>query len=190
MEWVALMRLTVGLILLSAALAKAWSLSSFEAAIANYDLVPKRYHWAVARIVVLAELIVSGLLLAGWQPGVASVGAAGLLLAFAGAVAINLRRKRTIDCGCLGRAVELRMGWLSTAATGLLGVSLLVTFDHPGLRVLFPIGVSSINASTRLVLVTAALLLAITYWLIAYAQYVTELIEDALGETTTVEVPR
>lgn len=147
----------IGLLFLMAALAKLRDRSGFQAVLAGYRLVPQGALGVVATLLPLAELAVAAALLAGMRPALA--GAAALLLLFAGAVAINLRRGRTrIDCGCGGAdgrrpisaglvgqdlilaalalaalAVPTTPGgalWLGSAAVGLLFFVLSLTFDR------------------------------------------------------------
>jgi hypothetical protein len=90
----------------------AWA--EWPGVLRNYRLLPEFLVTPTAIAIVLGEaLIAAGL---SWLPAraPAAVAAALLLLVFAGAMAINIRRGRShIDCGCFGtrgRGTRLRVG--------------------------------------------------------------------------------
>jgi len=108
--------LTVGFVLLFAhAAAGKWrSVSEFSAVLANYRLLPARLVGACALLVPALESVVALLLLApATRPAAATLGVA-LLLAYATAIAVNLRRGRfDLDCGCAGPADRRPIaGWM------------------------------------------------------------------------------
>lgn len=95
----------VGLVFLTAALAKLRSRALFPGVVANYRLLPEALVAPVAITLPLIELGIGLALVAGF--GLAAAPAIAMLLAFAAAMAINIGRGRAhIDCGC-GRS-ELR----------------------------------------------------------------------------------
>ncbi len=103
-------RIGIACIFLTAAVGKLRHLTVFEGVLANYRLLPR---WAVAPLHVLlplAEIAVAVSLLI--VPQVAAPSAALLLLVFAAAMAVNLRRgRRDIDCGCHQSALRQRLSW-------------------------------------------------------------------------------
>lgn len=116
----------------------------FTSDLANYRLLPPRLVVRVGRALPAAEVVVGVGLLVGALPSI-FLGAAALLLAFAAAVAVNLRRGRSIACGCRGGVTPIR--WrivitnlvLAAAAVVGIGVSasgVLPTLlgDAPGLQ--------------------------------------------------------
>jgi len=117
------------LLFASAALHKLRDLRSFAEAFRAYQLLPDaaaRLAWLVPGL----ELTVAvGLLATVSRPGAGAAGAA-LLLGYACAIAINLRRgRRDLACGC-GAAQERRpiaawMVWRNLVLAVLLGVVLL-----------------------------------------------------------------
>lgn len=118
----------LGLTLLFAvgAVTKARHFARFSAQLAEYRLVPERVVTLAAAIVTLSEALIA--LALPW-PGLqdaASLTAAGLLLIYAAAIAVNLLRRRDyIDCGCgdtpvlLTPWLLLRNGVLAAAALAL-----------------------------------------------------------------------
>ncbi len=79
----------------------------FEAALANYRLLPHAMEKSVARLVPLCEWACAGGLLCSSTRTFAAIGLVLLLCLFTGAIAINLMRGRTnIDCGCFGPALR------------------------------------------------------------------------------------
>ncbi len=95
----------VGLVFLTAGIAKLRGRRIFPGVVANYRLLPDALVAPVAAVLPVAEVVLGAGLLAGVS--VAAVPVIGLLLLFAAAMAVNIGRGRAhIDCGC-GRS-ELR----------------------------------------------------------------------------------
>ena len=94
-------RACVGLVFLLAAVQKAMHWRVLPAVIGNYRLLPRFVVLPAAALLPPAEMILAILLLSGqFQPWPAFA-AMALLMLFAAAMAINLRRGRDhIDCGC------------------------------------------------------------------------------------------
>ena len=118
-------RIGVACIFLTAAVGKLRHLTVFEGVLANYRLLPR---WAVAPVHVLlplAELAVGvGIVI---FPQLAAPAAALLLLIFAAAMAVNLRRGRTdIDCGCHQSALRQRLSWTLVGRNGVLALLALL----------------------------------------------------------------
>lgn len=103
--------LTAGIFLPSAA-SKLRAMDEFEGVLADYRLLPEFLVRPVARALPVLELAAGLLVLLPPTRPAGGALAAGLLLIFALAMAVNLARGRTeIDCGCfLGRQKE-RIGW-------------------------------------------------------------------------------
>ena len=128
-------RVCLALVFVTAAAGKLPHAAVLEGVVANYRLLPGRLVRPAARALPWAELAVGLALPAPIVGPVAVVAAIGLLLVFAWAMAVNLKRGRAhIDCGC--RRPELRQplqwslvgrnlvlaGWLAIGlAAGLLG---------------------------------------------------------------------
>lgn len=101
----------LGLILTHAAIAKLRHRAVLAGVVANYRLVPEVLVGPVAHALPLVELALGLALLAGGQR-LAVAPAALLMLVFAGAMAINLRRGRShIDCGCGGPQLRQTLSW-------------------------------------------------------------------------------
>lgn len=99
------LRGTVALLLVGAALHKLRDLASFRFALSGYSLLPT---WAIAPAAFLFAIVEAALapaLLLPQTAGAAALTAAALLLVYAAAIGINLARgRRHIDCGCSGPA--------------------------------------------------------------------------------------
>src|SRR5919198_1431753 len=89
-------------------------------AVRNYRLVPERAGELIGRTLPAVEVAAGALLAVGL--GVRPVAAllALFLVAFSVAVAVNLLRGRTIDCGCFGPVAERRITWLTVARNAIL----------------------------------------------------------------------
>ncbi|MBB4613584.1 MauE/DoxX family redox-associated membrane protein [Novosphingobium taihuense] len=89
----------IGTLFLTAGLAKLRSRRVFPGVVANYRLLPPALVGVVATLLPPAEVVIGACLIVGIGP--AAIPAAGLLLVFAAAMAVNIRRGRShIDCGC------------------------------------------------------------------------------------------
>ncbi len=102
-------RLIVGGVLLVAGLAKIRSgPTRFLQAIVGYDLLPRPLAALMASALPWLEVLVGGLLLLGWWTPLAALLGAGLLLVFAGAVAISLLRGAVCRfvCNFVGAALR------------------------------------------------------------------------------------
>jgi hypothetical protein len=102
----------------------------------NYRLVPERISGAVATAAWCAEGLTAAALL--WAPTqrAGACATAGLLIAYAAAIGINLKRGRTsIDCGCIafGRrpGIAAWMVWRNIVLTLLALILLLPTIQRP-----------------------------------------------------------
>ncbi len=91
-------------------------LPRFAATLAAYRLLPRSLGAAGGYLVPLAESAVAMLLLVPAARPAAALLGVGLLLAYAFAIAVNLRRgRRDLDCGCTGpldrRPIAAWMVW-------------------------------------------------------------------------------
>jgi uncharacterized membrane protein YphA (DoxX/SURF4 family) len=108
-------------IFLRSGLGKAAGLAEFRDAVANYRLLPAALVAPVAYSLPFAEIAAGVLLALGVLPVVVAAILALLLVAFAGAIAINLARGRVFDCGCAGSVAAPQMiSWRHVAADVLL----------------------------------------------------------------------
>lgn len=121
-------RYLLAFILLAAAIPKLVDARGFQSALENYRLLPQSLVGVVARWIPRIELTCALMLLVGLAvPAVAAL-AATLLLLFAAAMAVNLVRGRSIDCGCGASTARRPIRWrlvagdlvLSLVAVGLV----------------------------------------------------------------------
>lgn len=180
MEWAALIRVSLALLLAGAALAKILRFDPFVEALRGYSVVPVRAVRPLGVAVVAAECVVAALLFAGWRPDLALRAAALLMTLFAVAVAVNVVRKGSSDCGCLGSIVRLRLGWGSVVLNTLLaGIAFAASFRDE-LAAPWPADGVVASAGTLFVIWTLAPLLVVVYWLTLYSLTVARLIETPL----------
>ena len=115
--------LLLATIFASAAVGKLRAADQFAGVVENYALLPAPLLQPVVRLLPLVELAAAmGLLVSATRPYAALVLLA-LLLVFAAAMAINLRRGRfDIDCGCHLGVLKQRISWALVARNLLLAV--------------------------------------------------------------------
>lgn len=105
------LRASLALLLAAAASHKLGDLARFRAVVAAYELLPSSLVAAVATGVALVEAALAASLVFGVGVALAGTGAAALMLAYAAAIFVNVRRGRTdIDCGCMGPASRVPLG--------------------------------------------------------------------------------
>jgi hypothetical protein len=118
-------RSAVGLVFLSAAAGKLRHLSIFPGVVANYRLLPPVLVPPVAYLLPVVEGIVGAALLARAGSPAAEICAISLLLTFAIAMSVNLRRgRRHIDCGCFQGALRQPLCWPLVARNGVMALLL------------------------------------------------------------------
>jgi uncharacterized membrane protein YphA (DoxX/SURF4 family) len=105
-------RMLVSLVFLTAAYGKLRHGTPFQGVVANYRLLPDAMVVPAAYLIPPIELLLGATLLLGVAFPWPELGAATLLLLFALAMAINLRRgRRHIDCGCFQSALKQTLSW-------------------------------------------------------------------------------
>ena len=117
--------MAVGLVFVLAGLAKLRHRELLTGVIANYRLLPSWLVGPAAMLLPPVELALGIALLLGahW---LAALGAMALLLVFAAAMAVNIRRGRSqIDCGCGRSQLRQPLSWLLVARNALLAALLL-----------------------------------------------------------------
>jgi Ca2+/Na+ antiporter len=92
----------VGVVLLISAMSKVREPQHFLRDVSIYEVLPQRLNRPVAVLIMAAEPAIGLGLLLTIAPSITFPAGIGLLGSFAGAVSINLARKRRIACGCFG----------------------------------------------------------------------------------------
>jgi len=99
------LRAALAVLFAAAAVHKLRDVDGFRRALEGYELLPPLWAVPAGGILVAVEL---GIAVGLWMPRVqaaAGIAAAGLLLLYAAAIAVNLLRgRRDIECGCFGPA--------------------------------------------------------------------------------------
>ncbi|TAJ72466.1 MAG: methylamine utilization protein MauE [Phenylobacterium sp.] len=122
------LRTAAALLFLEAAIGKFADRSGFEGVVANYRVLPAPLVGPVARLLPPTEVLLAVGLLAGVLSPWPATAAAGLLLVFAAAMALNLRRGRAaIDCGCGRGGLRQPLSWSRVARNVVLAGLLVVT---------------------------------------------------------------
>jgi hypothetical protein len=123
------LRAALALLFLAAAAHKARDLARFRATLADYRLLPDTLVPVGAVLVTGAETAVAAALV---TPGLRAPGllsAAGLLLVYGAAIAINLARGRhNIDCGCAGPAGRRPLSAALVVRNAVLAATTLAGF--------------------------------------------------------------
>lgn len=168
--------ISVGLILLSAAVSKGVRFPAFANSLNAYRLFPPFLVSPIAGALIVAESVTSAGLLLGLYLAWALTGAAILFALFASVTAVTLGRHGFSDCGCLGGLVRLRIGWVSVGLNALISVTavLVASLGDPTNR--------TQSAEGLFVVWGSGVLVCMCYWLTAYAQSVTHLVNEALAE--------
>jgi uncharacterized membrane protein YphA (DoxX/SURF4 family) len=131
------LRIAAALLFLVAGWSKLRGVRDFQILLDNYQLLPKSLVALAARALPALELLLGIALILGMDRPEPALAAAGLLLVFAAAMAINLWRGRAfIECGCRpGAAPQARLKWgpvlrnLALAAAMAMGASAVTIFD-------------------------------------------------------------
>ncbi|GGF79792.1 hypothetical protein GCM10011402_35500 [Paracoccus acridae] len=96
----------------AAAVSKLTGLEEFYGVVRNFRVLPDALSRAVAMVLPVVELAVAAGLLITPLAAPAALSAAGLLVVFGLAIAINVLRGRTqIDCGCFRNGMKQRISW-------------------------------------------------------------------------------
>lgn len=124
------------LLFAAAALHKLRAPRQFEEIFAAYGLLPLAFGRLASRAVPLLEAAVAGGLLFDGSRTAATCVGSGLLLGYAGAIAVNLRRgRRDLACGCGGpddrRPIASWMVWRNIGIAVLLAAALLPWSPRP-----------------------------------------------------------
>ncbi len=115
------LRAFLAFVLAVAAAHKLRDLGAFRAAVAGYDLLPPRGSALAAPLLAGAEVALAAGLLVRPLAAPAALATAALLVVYAGAMLVNLRRgRRDIDCGCAGPARRRPLGAGLVARNGVL----------------------------------------------------------------------
>lgn len=164
-------RYVVAFVFLTAAIPKLVERREFERAVRNYALVPDRTVPAVATWLPRLELACALALLLGVGVSLFAGIAAVLLLAFAAAIAVNLMRGRSIECGCRGFVASRRIGWgLVAGDMFLAGMAAIAALLAPGTLSLFAGSDSPIGSSDGVALLIVAGVLVVGWLTIASAR--------------------
>lgn len=118
-------RTLIALVYLAAAIGKMRHWAVFQGVVANYRLLPEVLVAPFAYLLPPFEALLGAMLLLGLLSPWAEAVAAALLLLFASAMAINIKRgRRHIDCGCFQSALKQTLSWILVARNATLALLL------------------------------------------------------------------
>lgn len=104
--------IAVGLIFVSAGARKLLHAQEFRGIVAAYRLLPAGAEVVVAALMGPLELLLGLASILHWGMPVTALAVATLLIVFAAAMAINIRRGRAaIECGCFRTALRQELEW-------------------------------------------------------------------------------
>jgi hypothetical protein len=128
-------RAALAIVFLVAAWQKLRDLESFEAALANYALLPDGLLAPVARALPLLELGAGLALIVAPDSAAGALLVIGLLVLVTAAVVINLLRGRAdVGCGCGGIEDEQRLSWALVARNAVMMLLALLALVPPTSR--------------------------------------------------------
>jgi hypothetical protein len=141
----------------SAALHKGAALQEFKTALLAYEILPPRIVGVASYILPLCELLIAISLGIGALRARAILAAAFMLLGYALAIAVNLRReRRSIDCGCAGFGERRPIApWMVVRNLSL--AMLLVTFG------VFPWSARTLHWTDAVTVAAGAVIVAFLY---------------------------
>jgi uncharacterized membrane protein YphA (DoxX/SURF4 family) len=134
-----LLRFLLASVFLMSGVSKLPLRDEFESVVRAYGILPE---WAVPPVASLIPKVETAgglLLLTGLLVPWASLAMGLLVLAFAAALAVNLSRRRRVDCGCFNLAVRRQIRWIDpirnialALASGMVSVAPIATLsvDH------------------------------------------------------------
>lgn len=124
-----LLRLTLGGLLTLAAITKLTDRTAFQAAVAEFQLLPHALERPFAIALPFVELTLGALLLAGLGTAIAAWAAVPVFLSFSIAIGVNMARGRELDCHCFGSVQSEPIGWPALIRSSALVIaSLIVAF--------------------------------------------------------------
>jgi Methylamine utilisation protein MauE len=140
-----------------AALHKFAALQEFKTALLAYDILPVRIVGVATYILPVCELLIAISLWIEAFRARATIATAFMLLAYALAIAVNLKRERRyIDCGCAGFGERRPIApWMVLRNVAL--ALLLITFD------VFPWSARALHWTDAVTVAGGALIIAFLY---------------------------
>lgn len=131
-------RVLVALAFVASAAGQLRELTAFTGVVANYRILPSPLAGAFGRATPWLLLAAAAACLA--RPLFGAPMAAALLVLFAAAMAVNLRRGRTdIDCGCHQGAQKQTLRWVLVGRNLVLAAGLLLAAFLPEARGVVPV---------------------------------------------------
>jgi TRAP-type C4-dicarboxylate transport system permease small subunit len=101
-ELLLIAQFAVGTVFLISAAGKLRDPRSFTRGIEDYEILPERMALSASLLIIVVEIWLATAHLTGWWLSWALPAGSALLACFAAAVAVNLRRGRTLPCYCFG----------------------------------------------------------------------------------------
>lgn len=103
--WPTWARLALGVMFLVAGVGKVFDPLSFISALGSYG-VPEALRAPIAMVLPALEVLVGGMLVAGWATRAAAAAAAGLMVLFIAAIGYGVWLGTLEECGCFGPFIQ------------------------------------------------------------------------------------
>lgn len=160
MNWT--VSLSLAALFFAAATQKIRAWREWPGVVRNYRLLPERIAGAASAVVPAAEALTAAMLISTRTRPAGGLCAAALLLLFAAALALNIRRGRTqVDCGCFGTALRQPLApWM---------VSRNLILALLALTLLLPAGPRALTALDWIACAGSVMTLAFLYPVVALA---------------------
>lgn len=162
---------SLGLILLTASIAKLFSRDESSNALVLYGISPKRYAGLAWAIQIAVESVIGIALVFRIQERLALLSAGFLFLVFSAVMARVLGRGSGGQCGCLGKVLRLTIDRSAVWTNAFLGLLAFLLFGR--LDASSPIT----PGENALVWMGATTLMAL-YWLSTYSRSVSRLVDE------------
>lgn len=129
---VLVVQLALGGVFVLSGVGKARHPVAFLRGVADYEILPRPLAYAFGAILIPAEVFLALAFLSGWALQFALPLGGGLIVIFAAAVGINLRRRRDMLCHCYGSVGGERLSVRSLVQLGLLAAAVMFVWIGGG----------------------------------------------------------
>ena len=143
------LRAALALLLASAAVHKLRDLTRFREVLGAYEILPRAMVSGAAVAVPALEATLAAAIASGVSSAAAGGSACVLMLAYAAAIFVNLRRGRSgIDCGCMGPGSRVPLGPGLVVRNLLLAATALLLVVPSSGRALLWLDLAGVAAAT------------------------------------------
>jgi hypothetical protein len=172
-EVLLVIQLAIGALFLRSSIGKGAHPGEFIDGLANYRLLPRRLVPSVAVAIILLEAAIGTAHLSGVRLEWAAPASVGLLLAFACAMWLALRRGEPVRCMCFGAGLEDNVSKRSFIRLALLGAAQVIVWSSllGGAQPQSPLTLPA--RQLLLILAYVALVLTLGSWTVSLDDFIT-----------------